>query len=543
MQYDVFISYRKKVSGDKPELLWQILEHSGYKSRVSFDKDNLIGEFNPNLVKRIDNCKDFILLIFPNTFDGCDSNNEAAAEFYKKLTNLPIEDFLKEVRELENLPKEELAKRIAWEGDVKDAHIDYLRIEVNRALNRRAKEYDRSENDKIHIIPLTYSRSEKYSFSELDLPSDLRPIKQFQAVFYTDSEEERFNRIIPELKKKMRSIPTPDNEPAPRIPWRHLLVACSLILFVVCGFFVWKDYQSYKRCQSINDYSRYLEEGQGIFNRHAQKHIKAINELLEFPNCTDEIKSLVKDKDYTHLTRLQAEALNEILVNMVFVHGGKFLMGADDEKASRKEKPRHEVVVDDFFIGKFEVSRYEWNAIKGASLSTTSRDSLDMPVTKISWDEVSQWIECLNTISGLNFTLPHEKEWEYAAIGGIFSDKTNGIHLAKYIYAGSDELTEVAWSSADSLELPRPRQRDGVKWYRKNNELGLYNMSGNVAEMCSNQFYYYDASQKYLGSAKAVRGGSFASYIPHVSCTVTARDRLAATSTSHSVGFRIVLKK
>lgn len=534
MQYDVFISYRKKVSGDKPELLWQILEHEGYESRVSFDKDNLEGEFDLGLINRIDNCKDFILLVFPNTFEGCDSKNEAAAEFYKKLTNLPIEDFLKEVRELENLPKEELAKRIAWEGDVKDAHIDYLRIEVNRALNRRAKEYDRSENDKIHIIPITYSRSEKYSFSELDLPSDLRPIKQFQAVFYTDSEEERFNRIIPELKKKMRSIPTPDNEPAPRIPWRHLLVACSFILFVVCGFFVWKDYQSYKRCQSINDYSRYLEEGQGIFNRHAQKHIKAINELLEFPNCTDEIKSLVKDKDYTHLTRLQAEALNEILVNMVFVHGGKFLMGADDEKASRKEKPRHEVVVDDFFIGKFEVSRYEWNAIKGASLSTTSRDSLDMPVTKISWDEVSQWVEDLNTISGLNFTLPHEEEWEYAAKGGVY-DNGN-------MYAGGNSIENVAWSSQDSLAAPRPRHRDGVIWRRKDaNELGLYNMSGNVAEMCCNEFYYYDASKSFLGKDKVIRGGSYDSPITH--CTVTYRDLLTTTATSPSIGFRLILKQ
>ena len=534
MQYDVFISYRKKVSGDKPELLWQILEHEGYKSRVSFDKDNLEGEFDSGLINRIDNCKDFILLIFPKTFEDCDSKNEATAEFYKKLTNLPIEDFLKEVRELESLPKEEFAKRIAWEGDAKDAHIDYLRIEVNRALNRRAKENDRCENDKIHIIPLTYSRSEKYSFSELDLPSDLRPIKQFQAVFYTDSEEERFNRIIPELKMKMRSIPAPVSEPSPRISWKHLLCVCFSILFCICGAFVWKDYQSYKRCQSLSDYSRYIEEGQGIFNRHAQKQVKAINELLEFSNCSAEIKSLVRGKDYAHLTRLQAEALNEILANMVCVHGGKFLMGTDDERASRKEKPRHEVVVDDFFIGKFEVSRYEWNVIKGVSLSMTSRDCLDIPITNISWEEVCQWIEELNVISGLNFTLPHEGEWEYAAKGGIY-DNDN-------MYAGGNSIEDVVWSSLDSLNAPRPRHRDGITWRRKDaNELGLYNINGNVAEMCCNEFYYYDANKPFLGKDKVTRGGSYDSPITH--CTVTFRDLLTTTATSHSIGFRLILKQ
>ena len=534
MKYDVFISYRKKVSGDKPELLWQILEHEGYKSRVSFDKDNLEGEFDLGLINRIDNCKDFILLIFPNTFEGCDPVNEDAAEFYKRLTNLPTEDFLKEVRELENLPKEELAKRIAWKGDIEDAHIDYLRIEVNRALNRRAKEIDKIEDDKIHIIPLTYSRSEKYSFSELKLPGDLRPIKQFQAVFYTDSEEERFNRIIPELKKKMRSIPTPDNERAPRIPWKQLLVVCFLILFCICGVFVWKDYQSYKRCQSIKEYAGYIEEGQGIFNQSAKKRIKAISELLEFTNCSNEIKSLIRGKDYFHLSQIQLRALNEILSNMVFVHGGTYFMGSEEEKSnSKKEVPRHEVKVNDFFMGKFEVSRYEWEAISGGNPSDTSRDSMDVPITGISWNDVVSWIGKLNEITELHFALPHEEEWEYAARGGIESNN--------FIFSGSNNLEDIAWTQNDSLNAPKSKQRDGVTWYRQANELGICNMSGNVSEMCINDFYYYDSSKKYLGTDKIIRGGSFMSPINHN--TVSYRDLIPSTSMSESVGFRLILKK
>ena len=241
---------------------------------------------------------------------------------------------------------------------------------------------------------------------------------------------------------------------------------------------------------------------------------------------------MVRGKDYAHLTRLQAEALNEILANMVYVHGGKFLMGSDDEMASRKEKPQHEVVVDGFFIGKFEVSRYEWNAIKGIAPTNNSRDSLDAPITNISWNEAQQWIATLNELSGLNFGLPHEIEWEYAAKEGCYD--------YKYKYAGSNNLEDVAWSSLDALNAPRPRQRDGVTWFRGSNELGLYNMSGNVAEMCSNAFYYYDTSKSFLGIDKVTRGGSYDS--PITLCAVTSRDLLSATVTSPSIGFRLILR-
>lgn len=526
MQYDVFISYRKKVSGDKPELLWQILEHSGYKSRVSFDKDNLTGEFNPNLVKRIDNCKDFILLVFPNTFDKCNPNNEHAANFYRDLTSLPIDQLLKEVERLERLTKEELAKEINWEGEVKNAHIDYLRIEVNRALNRKIRAKNKECKD-IEIIPITYLRSEKYSFSNLDLPSDLRLIKDYQAVFYSDSEEERFNRIVPDLKRRLTSKPA----------WglfKYFFAVCLLgILCLGCGL-IWKDYKLYDKCSSIRDYAAYLAEGQGFFCNRAECKIEEIKGVLSFSNSEESIKSLVKGKDYTHLTQLQAEALNEILSDMVFVEGGIFLMGSQEEDASRKEKPQHEVMVGDFFIGKFEVSRYEWNAIKGVSLSTTSRDSLDMPVTNISWNEVSQWVKSLNAISGLSFTLPHEEEWEYAAKGRAY-DNGN-------MYAGGDSIKDVAWSLQDTLAAPRPRHRDGVTWRRKDaNELGLYNISGNVAEMCCNEFYYYDASKSFLGKDKVIRGGSYDSPTTH--CTVTYRDLLTTIATSPSIGFRLILKQ
>ena len=502
MQYDVFISYRHCHTADKAEHLLTLLENNGYRNRVSFDKDNLNQRFDLELIHRIDNCTDFIIVLSEDTFANI---IDLDTEKYHKLAICPFEDF--EVLQNQLLPQP-----------------DFTRLELARAIAQGK-----------NIIPIAPIKNEWYNFDTLVLPADIQSINKWQAIFYDTNSSLTFQEVIDvKLLKSKKSLLKSKTSFNPIFPWKIFFGVCVGAVLCLIGLFVWKDYQAYKRCQSFKEYVGYIEDGQGIFKQSAKKHVKAISELLEFPNCTDEIKSLVKDKDYTHLTQLQAEALNEILANMVYVHGGKFLMGSDDEGGSRKEKPRHEVAVDDFFIGKFEVSRYEWNAIEGICLSTTSRDSLDMPITYISWDEVSRWIEDLNTISGLSFTLPHEEEWEYAAKGGTY-----GIDN---MYAGGNSIEDVAWSSLDSLNAPRPRHRDGITWRRKNdNELGLYNISGNVAEMCCNEFYHYDASKLFLGKDKVIRGGSYDSPITH--CAVTYRDLLTTTATSPSIGFRLILKK
>ena len=504
MGYDIFISYRHDYSTDKAGHLYTLLKNMGYQEgQISFDMQNLNHRYALNLMQRVDNCNDFIIVLSEKTFSDL---VEEDTEKYVRLATCALDNF-------ESLQKEILPKP------------NYTRLELARALAQKK-----------NVIPIFPDTNEAYDFYNSSLPVDIQDVKAHQGLKYNAGVILFEKQITSELPKLLDSKPQ-EQVLLPlaksNFQRRYIYIICLLVVMCIGNLCVWRDYQFYKKCQSINDYSIYIEEGQGIFNRHAQKQVKAINELLEFSNCTDEIKSLVKGKDYSHLTRLQAEALNEILANMVYVHGGKFLMGTDDERASRKEKPCHEVVVDDFFIGKFEVSRYEWNAIKGVSLSATSRDSLDIPITNIPWEEVCRWIEELNVISDLNFTLPHEKEWEYAARGGIWSNKNT-------TYAGGNNLSEVAWSLQDSLNAPRPRLRDGVTWYRKSNELRLHNMSGNVSEMCSNEFYYYDSSKSFLGIDKVTRGGSYDSPITH--CTVTSRDLLSAIVTSPSIGFRLILK-
>lgn len=497
--YDIFISYRHDYSTDKAGHLYTLLKNMGFQeNQISFDKKNLNHRFALSLMQRVDSCNDFIIVLSEKTFSDIIRDD---TEKYVRLATCALEDFV-------NLQKEILPKP------------DYTRLELARALAQKK-----------NVIPIFPTRSECYDFYSSTLPVDIQEIKDNQGIEYNDrvtSFESLITEQIPNLLDSKPQGPIP-NSP---FQWKYIYVICLCVVMCLGGFYLWRDYQSYKKCQSLNDYYAYIEKGNRLFCNNAECKIKEINELLEFSNSTDAIKSLVKDKDYTHLTLLQAEVLNEILSNMVFVEGGTFLMGSQEEDASRKEKPQHEAVVEDFYIGRFEVSRYEWNAIKGIAPTSYLRDSLDVPITNISWDEVQQWIAILNDFSGLNFGLPHEKEWEYAAKGRYYD--------YKYKYSGSNNLKDVAWSSLDALNAPRPRQRDGVTWYKKSNELGLYNMSGNVAEMCSNEFYYYDTTKHFLGVDKVTRGGSHDSPATH--CSVTSRDLLSATVTSPSIGFRLILK-
>lgn len=369
----------------------------------------------------------------------------------------------------------------------------------------------------------------------MDLPSDIQSVNKFQAIFYDTNSSLTFKEVVEvKLLKSKKSLLKSVPIHKANFSWKLLAVLCLFIALCIGTFFIWKDYNIYNKCSSIQEYHAYLEQGQGIFNNKVNKKIKKIDKVLQFSSCSGSVKALVRDKDYSHLTLLQAEVLNELLSDMIFVEGGAFLMGSKENHAnSRKEIPRHETSVKDYYIGKFEVSQYEWNAVKGISSTNLSCDSLEVPKTNVSWDEVQQWIAILNDFSGLKFDLPDEKEWEYAAKGGVYD--------YGYIYAGSNTIENVAWSSLDALNAPRPRQRDGMTWYRKSNELGLYNMSGNVAEMCSNDFYYYDTTKHFFGADKVTRGGSYDSPVTH--CSVTYRNLLSTTAKSINIGFRLILRK
>ena len=172
---------------------------------------------------------------------------------------------------------------------------------------------------------------------------------------------------------------------------------------------------------------------------------------------------------------------------MIYVEGGTFTMGVPSdapwETAGEDERPAHEVSLPSFYIGETVVTRGLWEAVmKGIS----TNDGLgDLPVTGVSWMDAVRFVEKLNSLTGLAFRLPTEAEWEYAARGG---NKSQG-----HLFSGSDNIDEVAWHSGNSGGVLHPVA------CKQPNELGLYDMSGNVEEWCNDvsDWDYYLYSPKH----------------------------------------------
>lgn len=186
---------------------------------------------------------------------------------------------------------------------------------------------------------------------------------------------------------------------------------------------------------------------------------------------------------------------------MVFVQGGKFKMG--NNCGQENEKPEHDVIVSDFYIGKYEVTQAQWKSIMGDTPSFAKGDNL--PVEKVSWNDCQKFIKRLNDKTKKKYRLLTEAEWEYAAHGG---NKSRG-----YKFSGSDSLDLVAWFVGNS------GNETSVVGMKKPNELGIHDMNGNVSEWCKDIYgdkYYLESSVvnpsgMQDGSNRVCRGGNYLS--------------------------------
>lgn len=196
--------------------------------------------------------------------------------------------------------------------------------------------------------------------------------------------------------------------------------------------------------------------------------------------------------------------VNGVSFTMVAVQGGTFTMGATSEQGSDAlddEKPAHSVTLSDYYIGQTEVTQALWQAVMGSNPS--NRKGNYLPVENVSWHDCDVFISKLNQLTGREFRLPTEAEWEYAARGGNES--------RSYKYAGSNDLGSVAWYDGNSGSQTHPVGQ------KQANELGIYDMSGNVWEWCQDWYDedYYSKSPSTnpcnsgSGSFCVFRGGSW----------------------------------
>ena len=216
-----------------------------------------------------------------------------------------------------------------------------------------------------------------------------------------------------------------------------------------------------------------------------------------------------------------------VTFRMIRVEAGTFQMGSTTGDSN--EQPVHSVTLSaDYYIGETEVTQELWTAVMGNNPSSFTSDS-KLPVERVSWNDCKTFITKLNALTGTDFRLPTEAEWEFAARGG---NKSKG-----YTYSGSNAIGDVAWYTSNS------ESKTHVVKTKTPNELGIYDMSGNVCEWCSDWFGSYssaavtDPQGPSSGSNRVRRGGSWIN--DAAGCRCAFRTYSTPTRTANGLGLRL----
>ena len=233
--------------------------------------------------------------------------------------------------------------------------------------------------------------------------------------------------------------------------------------------------------------------------------------------------------------KVRLEYLPEEARTLIFVKGGKYIMGRNS--GSFDEMPAHEVYLNDFYIGQFEVTVKEYKKFCFENKYLMPDKNIawnnDHPITYIDWFDANAYCQWLSNKTGKKFRLPTEAEWEYVARGGINSNN--------YIFAGSDNINNIGWYKSNSEGVTQ-----SIVGNLSPNELNIFDMSGNVWEWCYDWYKenYYEQSPTNnpkgprIGKLKTGRGGSW--HDPAV--PVTYRFYMSSTAGSNFMGFRVVME-
>jgi formylglycine-generating enzyme required for sulfatase activity len=239
----------------------------------------------------------------------------------------------------------------------------------------------------------------------------------------------------------------------------------------------------------------------------------------------------------------------ELDIEMVFVEGGTFTMGCTAEQTFcySDEKPTHSVTVSSFYIGKYEITQAQWKAVmkghpleqcyrwKGTNCGAVPCDD-QRPVENVSWFNIdTAFLPRLRALTGKNYRLPREAEWEYAARG------CKSGQCEKFVYSGSNDVNELGWHTGNSSQTTHPVGQ------KKPNTLGIYDMDGNVWELINDWVGAYSATAQVnptgptTGSNRMIRGGSWGNVASERMRVSSRHPGIASSYGDEKLGFRLVL--
>ena len=271
--------------------------------------------------------------------------------------------------------------------------------------------------------------------------------------------------------------------------------------------------------------SRFLKTGSHTVKLHADGY-EPLTQSIQVNSGSRSFNFVLKKKE-----NQLSPVIQNLLNNMVRVEGGTFTMGATGNKKDsyKDERPAHQVTLSSFSIGKYEITQEEWQTVMGNNPSYFK--SAKRPVENVSWNDCQEFIRKLNTMTGKRFRLPTEAEWEYAAKGG---NRGND-----YKYAGSNNSDFVGWYSTNSGNCSHEVGR------KSSNELGLFDMTGNVLEWCQDWYSFYSSNSQTdptgpsSGSFRVLRGGCWDSSVYGI--RVSNRVSSKPGNSSNCLGFRLAL--
>ena len=512
--YDIFISYRRDGGGATAGRINDMLTADGYS--VSYDVDTLReGRFDKQLLERIEQCQDFILVVDKNCFvRTIDSATD------------PQDDWLwQELSYALQLKKNIIPVLLAGASFPKKLPED---IDNVRLCNgpKCVHEYFDSFYTKLKEMLRAYPRLAKPLYMGPASTTKNMPCLKLKAdidcIFYLDGEERSHLKAgvlqkIPLAKGEYELMFVSEENGNDRLELEFEMPDVDKLQKVNLSNARNARQEKEAEAKRIAEEKRQAEERrrreEAEARRIAEERKREAERKAEEERKRREEKEWTKEKTFN---------VGGVLFKMIHVEGGSFMMGSPNNNSDAycEKKSRHRVTLSDYYIGETLVTLALWKAVMGNFPITPKGDNL--PVEKVSWIDCRNFINRLNKklgdqiLNGNRFCLPTEAQWEYAARGG------NKAH--DYIYAGSTNIEDVAWYGKNSSGNTRP-----VKT-KLCNELGLYDMSGNVWEWCQNRQDDYK---------RVLCGGSWISDANN--CLVDSRSYYSPDSRYIGIGFRLAL--